>query len=195
MYPVKFQKLIELFEKLPGVGNKTATRYAFRLMNENEETINDVIDSLKSIKSIKRCKLCGFLSEDDICGICKDNSRDKSTIMVVSSDQDVVAIERTNSYKGMYHVLGGLLSSSKGIFPEDLKIKELEERLKNTKEVILALESTMDGEMTTLYLDKILKEKNILVTRLASGLPMGANLDYADELTLIKAFNNRNKIN
>jgi len=195
MYPTKFQKLVELFEKLPGVGNKTATRYAFKLMNESEESINDIIDSLKNVKSIKRCKVCGFLSDDDTCNICKDSSRDKKTIMVVSSDQDVVAIERTNSYKGMYHVLGGLLSSSKGIFPEDLRIKELEERLKDTKEVILALESTMDGEMTTLYLDKILKEKNILVTRLASGLPMGANLDYADELTLIKAFNNRNKIN
>lgn len=195
MYPNKFNKLIELFEKLPGVGNKTATRYAFKVMNESSETIEDIIDSLSDLKNIKRCSICGFLSDDDKCLICKDDSRDKSTIMVVSSDQDVVAIERTNTYKGLYHVLGGLLSSSKGIFPEDLRIKELLDRLKDTKEVILALESTMDGEMTTLYLDKILKEKNILVTRLASGLPMGANLDYADELTLIKAFNNRNKIN
>lgn len=195
MYPNNFQKLIDMYEKLPGVGNKTAQRYAFALLDLSQDEIDDCIKAYQGLKSIKRCEVCGFLSDDNICPICKDDTREKSTIMVVGYPQDLMAIEKTNTYKGMYHVLNGLLSSSKGVFPEDLNIDKLLNRInENIKEVIIATSPTMDGEMTALYLDKILKEKNVLVTRLAHGLPMGANLDYADELTLIKAMSNRKKI-
>ena len=195
MYPNKFEKLIEIYERLPGVGAKTAQRYAFSLLDLSKEEIDKYVDALEDIKNIKKCRQCGFLSDDDLCGICSDNSRDISSIMVVAYPQDLVAIEKTGTYKGLYHVLGGLLSSSKGVFPEDLNIDKLLERLnENIKEVIVATSPTMDGEMTALYLSKILKNRNILVTRLAHGLPMGANLDYADELTLIKAMDNRQKI-
>ena len=195
MYPIKFQKLIELYEKLPGVGVKTAQRYAFSLLDYNNEEIEEYIEALNDIKNIKKCKQCGFLSDEELCPICKDSNRDASTIMVVAYPQDVVAIERAETYRGLYHVLGGLISSSKGTFPEDIDIEGLLNRINdNSREIIIATSPTMDGEMTALYLDKVLKSKNVLVTRLAHGLPMGASLDYADELTLIKAMNNRRKI-
>ncbi len=195
MYPKNFENMISSFEKLPGVGNKTAQRYAFDLLNKTEEEINEIINNLKSIRKIKKCKTCGFLSDEDECVLCKDKSRDKSTIMVVAFPQDVVAIEKTESYKGLYHVLNGVISSTKGIYPEDLNIDSLLKRINNyTKEIIIATSPTLDGEMTALYLDKVLKEKKILVTRLAHGLPMGSSLDYADDLTLIKALDNRRKI-
>ena len=196
MYPKKFEELISIFEKLPGVGAKGAQRYAFALLDKNEEEINEVINTLAAIKQIRKCKICGFLSDEDECLICKDTNRDKSTIMVVGYAQDVVAIEKTESYHGQYHVLNGLISSTKGIYPEDINIDSLLKRINNiTREIIIATSPTMDGEMTALYLNKILQDKNILVTRLAHGLPMGSSLDYADELTLIKAFDNRRKIN
>ena len=196
MYPKSFENLISIFEKLPGVGNKTAQRYAFSLLEKSDEEINDVIQNILNLKNIKRCKTCGFLTDEDECMFCKDGSRDKSTIMVVAYPQDVVAIEKTESYKGLYHVLNGLISSTKGIYPEDIEIDKLLKRITNiTKEIIVATSPTLDGEMTALYLDKVLKEKGVLVTRLAHGLPMGSSLDYADDLTLIKALDNRRSIN
>lgn len=195
MYPNSFDKLISIFEKLPGVGNKTAQRYAFSLLEKSDDEINEIVQNILNIKNIEKCKTCGFLSDEDECLICKDKSRDNSTIMVVAYPQDVVAIEKTQSYKGTYHVLNGLISSSKGVYPEDLDIDKLLKRITNiTKEIIVATSPTLDGEMTALYLDKILKDKNVLVTRLAHGLPMGSSLDYADDLTLIKALDNRRKI-
>lgn len=195
MYPKQFENLISLFEKLPGVGNKTAQRYAFSLLEKEDEEINNIVENIVEIKNIKKCKVCGFLSETDECDFCKDKSRDTSTIMVVGYPQEVVAIEKIDTYHGQYHVLNGLISSSKGIYPEDINIESLLNRIdNNTREIIVATSPTMDGEMTALYLDKILKDKGILVTRLAHGLPMGSSLDYADELTLIKAFDNRRKI-
>lgn len=195
MYPDKFQKVIDMYERLPGVGNKTAQRFAFTLLNLDNETLDAYADILRDLKNLKRCKVCGFLSDDDTCPICKDESRDKNIIMVVGNAQDLIAIEKTNTYKGTYHILNGLLSSSKGIYPEDLSIDNLLKRINdNTQEIIIATPPTMDGEMTALYLDKVLKNKNVLVTRLAHGLPMGASLDYTDELTLIKAMTNRKKI-
>lgn len=195
MYPNKFEKLINYLEKLPGVGNKTAQRYAFNILDYTQEEIDELINTLNDINKIKKCKICGFLSDDDQCLFCKDDSRNRGTIMVVAYPQDVVAIEKTGSYKGTYHVLNGLISSSKGIYPQDINIESLLKRIDdNCKEVIIATSPTMDGEMTALYLDKTLKDKNILVTRLAHGLPMGSSLDYADDLTLIKALDNRRKI-
>ena len=194
MYPSKFEKMMQMFEKLPGVGSKTAQRYCFELLNHREE-LEELIEVIQGLGDIHICHCCGFLSDDELCPFCKDDSRDRTTIMVVGNHQDVVALEKTGTYKGLYHVLGGLLSSSKGIFPEDIGIDTLLQRLDGgVKEVILATSPTMDGEMTALYLDKILKDKNLLVTRLANGLPIGANLDYADELTLSKALSNRRKI-
>lgn len=195
MYPKSFENLINIFEKLPGVGAKTAQRYAFSLLEKNDDEINEIVQNLVDIKSIRKCKTCGFITDSDECLFCKDKLRDQSKIMVVANSQDVVAIEKTESYKGLYHVLNGLISSSKGIFPEDINIGGLLKRINtNIQEIIIATSPTMDGEMTALYLDKVLKDKGILVTRLAHGLPMGANLDYADDLTLIKALDNRTKI-
>lgn len=195
MYPVKFEELITLFEKLPGVGYKTAQRYAFSLLDKNDDEINLIVQDLLNVKNIKKCKVCGFLSDEDECQICKDEHRDRSTIMVVGYPQEAVAIEKTNGYHGLYHILNGLISSSKGIYPEDINIESLMQRINDeVKEVIIATSPTMDGEMTSLYLNKLLADKNVLVTRLAHGLPMGSSLDYADDLTLIKAFDNRRKI-
>ena len=195
MYPDAFEKLIAMFERLPGVGNKTAQRYAFTMLEKNKDQLDEVVEAINGLSNIRRCKICGFLSDEDECVICKDKTRNFKLIMVVANPQDVVAIERTGSYKGSYHVLGGLISSSKGIYPEELRIEQLQKRIDaDTQEVIVALSPTMDGEMTALYLDKILKDKNVLVTRLAHGLPMGSSLDYADDLTLIKAMDNRRKI-
>ena len=195
MYPKKFQDLIDMFERLPGVGSKTAGRFAFSLLDEDKDRINSYIETLNGLLEIKRCEICGFLSDDDKCPICKDLNRDKSTIMVVAYPQDVVAIEKTDSYHGYYHVLGGVISPSKGIYPEDINIDKLLDRINDDiKEIIVATSPTMDGEMTALYLDKLLNEKGILVTRIAHGLPMGSALDYADDLTLIKALSNRRKI-
>lgn len=196
MYPKSFNDLITIFEKLPGVGSKTAQRYAFSLLEKSDDEVNSIVQSVLNIKNVKKCKICGFLADEDECVFCKDSARDKSTIMVVAYPQDVVAIEKTESYKGLYHVLNGLISSSKGIYPEDINIDKLLNRItSNIKEVIVATSPTLDGEMTALYLDKILNEKGVLVTRLAHGLPMGSSLDYADDLTLIKALDNRRKIN
>ena len=195
MYPKRFEQLIAAFEKLPGVGGKTAQRYAFTRLEKDSEQIDEMVEALKGMRQIKRCRICGFLSDEDECIFCKDKTRSPSTLMVVAYPQDVAAIEKTGSYKGMYHVLGGLISSSKGIYPEDINIEKLLNRIDDSiKEVIVATSPTMDGEMTALYLDKVLKEKGVLVTRLAHGLPMGASLDYADDLTLIKALDNRRKI-
>ena len=195
MYPKNFEKLIAALETLPGVGNKTAQRYAFTMLEKSQEQLDEMVEAISGLSRIKRCKTCGFLSDEDEGVICKDKTRNFKLIMVVANPQDVVAIERTGSYKGSYHVLGGLISSSKGIYPEELRIEQLQKRIEpSTEEVIVALSPTMDGELTALYLDKILKDKNVLVTRLAHGLPMGSSLDYADDLTLIKAMDNRRKI-
>ena len=195
MYPNKFKKIIDIYEKLPGVGNKTAQRYAFELLNKSEEEIDEYVDAIKSIKSINKCPVCGFIKDENGCELCKDKSRKIDTIMVVAYAQDAVAIEKTEQYHGLYHILNGVISASKGIYPEDIGIEALLKRIDSTvKEVIIATSATMDGEMTALYLDKVLKEKGVLVTRIAHGLPMGASLDYADELTLIKALSNRKKI-
>ncbi len=195
MYPIDFDNLINIFQKLPGVGAKTAQRYAFAVLDLNEEDRAAYIAAIEGISRIRRCEVCGFLTADDKCEVCKDSSRDRSIIVVVAYPQEVAAIEKAGNYHGLYHVLGGLISSNKGVFPDDLMIEQLLNRIdESTREVILATSSTMDGEMTALYLDKVLKNKDVLVTRLAHGLPMGASLDYADELTLIKALNNRRRI-
>lgn len=194
MYPEAFNKTIEELEKLPGVGSKTALRYAFRLLKMSKEELDEFSRAIEGLSSIRQCSVCGFLSDEEECLFCKDETRDHSKIMIVETSQDAVAIEKTGSYRGLYHVLGSLISSSKGVFPEDIKFDKLLNRADSVQEIIIALSSTMDGEMTSLYISKLLETKGVKVTRLASGLPMGSSLDYADDLTLIQALTNRKEI-
>ncbi len=195
MYPDLLQELIEALRHLPGVGQKTAQRYAFALLKEDTAFLDELSNKVRSLKKeLAPCHTCGFIAQGGYCSICDDSSRDTSTIMVVTYDQDVVAMERTGTYHGLYHVLGGSISSSKGIYPNDLNIASLLGRIKDVKEVIIAISPTIDGETTALYLAKLLERHDVLVTRIAHGLPMGADLDYADELTLIHALNDRRKM-
>ena len=194
MYPEAFNKTNEELEKLPGVGHKTALRYAFRLLKMSKEELDEFSRAIEGLSSIRQCSVCGFLSDEEECLFCKDETRDHSKIMIVETSQDAVAIEKTGSYRGLYHVLGSLISSSKGVFPEDIKFDKLLNRADSVQEIIIALSSTMDGEMTSLYISKLLETKGVKVTRLASGLPMGSSLDYADDLTLIQALTNRKEI-
>lgn len=193
MYPKSLQNLIDAFKYLPGVGAKTAERYALCILDQSVEDVEDFASSLLKVKNnIKTCSICGNITEGNICDICANENRKKEYICVVQHPKDIFAIEKTG-YSGYYHVLNGAISTTKGILPDDINIKSLYERLDGIREVIIATNPTLDGETTALYLSKTLKERNVEVTRLAHGLPMGANLDYADELTLIKAMEGRIK--
>lgn len=196
MYPKKFEQLIESYRMLPGVGLKTAERYAFETIDWSEERLDEVIQSLVNIREgIKVCIICGNLSDGDECDICCDNTRNKNIICVVQSPKDVIAMEKTREYNGVYHILNGVISTSKGILPEDINIENLLKRITSeTEEIILATNPTVEGETTALYLSKVLEKYELSVTRIAHGLPMGGHLDYADELTLIKAIEGRNKM-
>lgn len=196
MYPKKFEALVEAYRHLPGVGLKTAERYAFETIEWDEGTLDNLIESLVNVKNgIKKCKICDNLSEEDTCEICKDTMRDEHTICVVQSSKDVIAMEKMKEYNGVYHVLNGVISTSKGILPNDINIESLMKRVNgNTKEIIIATNPTVEGETTALYLSKVLEKYDVFVTRIAHGLPMGGHLDYADELTLIKSFEGRNKM-
>ena len=195
MYPKSLQRLIESFKSLPGVGAKTAERYALCILDQNIEDVESFASDLLQVKTkIKQCSICGNITEEDVCDICSNENRDSTSICVVQNSKDIFAIDKTG-YNGYYHVLNGAISTTKGILPDDINIKSLFKRLENgnVKEVIIATNPTLDGETTALYLSKMLKDENVVVTRLAHGLPMGANLDYADELTLIKAMEGRIK--
>lgn len=196
MYPSLFEMLVENFRKLPGVGLKTAERYAFEFLKWNSDEVDKFLTICSDAKQkIHRCSVCGNLAEEELCDICRDSTRDASTICVVEQVQDLIAMEKTQEYKGLYHVLNGVISPSKGILPEDIHIPELMNRCdESIKEVIIATNPTVEGETTALYISKLLEKKNINVTRIAHGIPMGGHLDYADELTLIKAMENRKKI-
>ncbi len=196
MYPNVLLTLIENLRKLPGVGAKTAERYAFALLNLSDEEIQTFAKALIESKSkLHFCQVCGNITDKDMCMICSDEKRDHTTVCVVQDVKDVVAIERIKQYRGVYHVLHGVISTSKGIMPDDLSIDSLMKRANDgIEEVILATNPTVEGEMTALYLAKRLENKVGKITRLAHGLPMGAHMDYADELTLIKAMEGRQKI-
>ena len=195
-YPNSFLDLIESLRMLPGVGNKTAERMAFDLLNMSIEDRKKIISSLTNLEKLKPCDECGNLTDEEKCSICKDEQRDHSLICVVHYSKDVYAFEKIKEYNGIYHVLNGFISPSKGKGVESINLTSLlNKKEKNqVKEVILATNLTIEGEMTAMYLAKILKEKNVKVTRLAHGLPMGAQLDYADEMTLFRAFSNRKEI-
>lgn len=192
MYPKKFEDLIQAYSKLPGVGRKTAERYAFTTLNWDEEWINEFITSLSAIKDgIKHCEVCGNLSDGDKCEFCMNDTRNHNVICVVQSPKDIAAIESMQEYNGVYHVLNGLINIQKGILPENLNIQSLVNRINDDiEEVIIATDPTVEGETTALYITKLL-DGRIKVTRLAHGIPMGGHLDYTDAHTLLKAFEGR----
>lgn len=193
-YPITILNLIECFKKLPGIGEKTAERLALSILDMNDDITMLFSQSLKDVKTkIKRCKTCNHLSEDDLCEVCKDKTRNKNILCVVEEPKNIILFEKLNIFDGYYHVLDGLISPIDGINPEDLNIESLLQRVKkdNIKEIILALKPSIEGETTSLYISKMLKETNIKISKIAHGVPIGAEIDYVDSLTLEMALENR----
>ena len=196
-FPAALERLTEQFARLPGIGMKTAQRLAYFVMSMSDEEAQAFAKAiLYAHKTVHACSICQNLTDKDVCPICSDESRDHSTICVVENPKDVEAFERTREYNGVYHVLHGLISPIDGVTPDKLRIKELLARIAkgNVSEVIMATNPTPEGEATAMYVSRLLKPLGIKVTRLAFGLPMGAILEYADEVTLYKALENRNEI-
>ena len=190
-------RLIDSFASLPGVGRKSASRYAYRILDmEEEEAVSFAQSILDARANVHRCPVCHNLTDAEQCSICTDEKRDRSVICVVESPRDVNSIEKTHEYKGLYHVLHGLISPMDGIGPEQLYIKDLLTRLadEEVKEVIMATNPTVEGESTAVYLSRLIKPIGVKVTRLATGLPMGANMEYADEVTIYRALEGRKEL-
>lgn len=189
--------LIEEFSKLPGIGRKTAQRLAFYVLNMNANDVNELANAIVNAKrNIKYCSTCSNLTDTDPCFICRNTNRDQTTICVVEDPRDVIALEKTKEFQGLYHVLHGSISPMEGIGPEDIKIKELLQRIRelDVAEVILATNPTIEGEATAMYISKLLKPLGIKTTRIAHGIPVGGDLEYADEVTLSKALEGRREI-
>lgn len=195
-FPQSIKNLLDQFNRLPSVGPKTALRYCFYLLKRPKNELENFANAILSVKnSISECSACFGLSESLICEICSDPRRDKTQICVVATEEDRAAIENTREFKGVYHILGDLINPLEGITPAHLKIRELEIRITtNTQEIILAFNSTIEGETTILYLTNLLKGYNIKISRLARGLPVGSELEYADEITLTDALKERKSI-
>lgn len=194
MYPKSLKNLIESFKYFPGIGEKTAERLAFSVLNLEEEQVKMLAQSINDAKNnIKRCKICNNLSEEETCEICKNHDRNSKTLCIVEDPKTVFSIEKLETYHGYYHVLNGLISSLNGVNPEKLRLDKLIERIQNDKfeEVIIAVKQSIEGEMTALYIKNIISDMPIKVTRIASGIPIGADMEYIDALTLEKAFDNR----
>ncbi len=197
MYEGAIQDLIDALGRLPGIGPKSAQRIAFHILQAEPEIAAALVDSIRTVKErVKFCTTCGNVSEEDECRICRDPRRESSSICVVEESKDVIAIERTREFRGKYHVLGGAISPIDGIGPEQLRIRELMSRLSDPeiKEVILATDPNLEGEATATYLARMIKALDIKVSRLASGLPVGGDLEYADEITLGRAFEGRRSV-
>ena len=196
-YPKTILNLIECFKKFPGIGEKTAERLALSTLNMESDIIDLFSKSLKDSQTkIKKCSRCGSLTEEDLCQICNDKTRDTSTLCVVEECKNVILFEKIGSFKGIYHVLGGLISPLEGINPEDIHVDKLIKRIKdeNIKEVILAIKPSVEGETTALYIRKMLENKNVKISKIAHGIPMGADIDYIDPLTLEMAIEDRTTI-
>ena len=195
-YPHCFEELVECFKMLPGIGTKGAERMVYQILEMDMTSVEHFSNSLLEFKKkIKYCRICGHICEDDICDICSDNSRDQSTICIVESPKDVFAMEKLKEYHGLYHVLHGTMSIMDGKTIDDLNIHTLFDRLNDEiSEIIIATNPTREGETTALFLAKLLSKKNINTSRIANGLPIGGNLDYADELTLLKSLEGRKKM-
>lgn len=197
-YPLPIARLIESYMKLPGIGEKTATRLAFYTLDMPEEDVSDFAKSLKQVKQdLHQCSICGNITESDPCEICRDPNRDQTTIMVVEQPKDVMAFEEMGEYNGLYHVLHGVLSPMDGVGPEEINIKSLITRLQKqdeVKEIILALNSTPEGESTAMYIGKLIKPSGIKVSRLAAGLAVGSDIEYANSITLKRAVQGRTSL-
>ncbi|MEI7560831.1 MAG: recombination mediator RecR [Actinomycetes bacterium] len=194
MYEGIIQDLIDELGRLPGVGPKSAQRIAFHIIQSDRVDVSRLAEVLKTVKErVKFCTTCGNISEEELCKICRDPRRDNTSICVVEESKDVIAIEKTREFKGKYHVLGGAISPIDGIGPENLRIRELMQRLAETEiaEVIIATDPNLEGEATATYLTRLIKPLGVKVSRLASGLPVGGDLEYADEVTLGRAFEGR----
>lgn len=197
MYSESVQKLIKEFEKFPGIGHKTAVRLAFYVLEEDEKFAKEMADAIIEAKSkVKFCTTCFNLTDTDPCSICSNTKRDKELLCVVEDVKDVVAMEKTHEFKGMYHVLHGAISPMNNVSAADIKIKELVSRLSNNeiKEVIVATNPTIEGEATAMYISRLLKPLGVKVTRIAHGIPVGGDLEYTDEITLIKALEGRREM-
>lgn len=197
IYPKSLSDLIESFKMLPGIGEKTAERLAFAVLGFDEENVYEFSNNLLKIKeNLKHCSICGTLTDDNICNVCNDKTRFKDVLIVVEDSKDVFLFEKIGNFRGYYHVLGGLISPLNDVGPDDIAIEGLLNRIKNNEiqEVILAIKSGIEADTTSLYIKKILEKNNIVVTRIASGIPIGADMDYVDTLTLESALKNRKEV-
>lgn len=196
IYPKTLERLINYYRKLPGIGEKNAERLALATLNFREEDIDNFKLALGSLKNIKKCSICGHLTEDEVCSICSDPARDKNLICVIEDYKSVFSFEKVGNYNGVYHVLNGLISPADNIGPDNINLASLVKRVRDAEkpELILALKSTVEGETTTLYIKKIFEKDNVLISRLSYGIPMGAEIDYLDIITLDKALEDRKKI-
>ncbi len=196
-YAVPVARLIEEFEKMPGIGNKTAQRLAYYVLDMSQGSAGNLINAIKDAKSkITYCSICQNLTDINPCAVCTSSKRDISTICVIESPRDVIAMEKIREYKGLYHVLHGAISPMNGIGPDDIRLKELLSRIKDNEvvEVIMATNPNVEGEATAMYISKLLKPLGVKVTRIAHGIPIGGDLEYADEVTLAKAIEGRREI-
>jgi len=196
-YPQTIRLLIECFKKLPGIGEKTAERLALSLLETDDTVLEQFSTAVKEVKQkTKRCKNCNHLSENDLCDICQDTTRIQETICVVEEPKNVILFEKVGSYHGLYHVLDGLISPLDGINPEDIKIESLLKRLESgtIKEIILAVKPSIEGETTALYISKLLENTEVVVSKIAHGIPIGADMEYIDAMTLEMALEDRKRI-
>lgn len=196
-YPTTIKNLIECFKKLPGVGEKSAERSVLALMNLDQTVIELFSKSLLDLKTkVKRCSLCNSLTENDLCDICSSKNRDKKTICVVHDPKNVILFEKMGTYNGLYYVLDGLISPIDGILPSDINLELLKKRIKEEKieEIIIAVKPSLEGETTAKYIQKLFEKDNVTVSQIAQGIPLGADIDYIDSLTLEAALNDRKKV-
>lgn len=195
-YSSQISKLIEELSRLPGIGTKTAQRLAFHIVNMPKEQVEQLAGAMTEARNnVRYCKQCFTLTDQELCPICKNTKRDSKTIMVVETSRDLAAYEKTGKYEGVYHVLHGAISPMLGIGPGDIKLKELMERLRgDVDEVIVATNSSLEGETTAMYISKLIKPTGIKVSRIASGVPVGGDLEYIDEVTLLRALEGRTEL-
>lgn len=197
IYPKQLENIIEYYKKLPGIGEKSAERMALSTLDMTTEQIEDFSVNLVEAKNTLRpCKICGHITNQEVCDICSDEDRDKNVICVLEDYKSVFTFEKAGNFKGVYHVLGGLISPTEGIGYEDINLPSLLDRIDklNKPELILALKSNIEGETTTLFIKKILEKKDVIISRLSYGIPMGADIDYMDTITLDKAIEDRKQI-
>ena len=196
MYPNCVRNLIDSLKNLPGIGEKSAERLAFSILNFDSDKIDNFANSLIEVKNIKRCPVCNNITDMDLCSICSDDNRDNKTIFVVEKPKDIVLFEKVGNYKGKYHVLGGLISPLEGINPEDINLDKLVDRVvnNNVNEVIVVLKPSIEGETTMQYIKKILSKYNVRVSKIPIGIPMGTDIEYIDSMTLEMAFEDRKDV-